>query len=217
MEIYADTNDEFRLQKSLDWLIRSAKNGNSKAQYNLGYLAFSNLEVDISRQEGLRWLQKSLSAGDPQAQTLLALLQENQSEGAPGLYRPEYKLRNTGELSEYVISEDGTGVYAFPTTREEPVMYLDRGTTVTIKEKKDEWIGIQISTGYPAWVDSAEINIEGKVASVKGFEASMFVAPVTEGLVFKYGVVHKGEDLNIIGVKDGWGECVYAVLHNSLG
>jgi hypothetical protein len=204
MLYYSDQRDDNRLEHTVSWLTKAARKDYVKAQYNLGYLGFSNLETGVSRQSAAEWLTRAARAGNDRAKTLVSMLQENRSEGAPKMYGMNLQLRAAENGVIYAIKYDDTEIYAFPATRQKSLLVLDKDVRVEIAEKRDDWLGIRVEGGFPSWIALEELNLRGATATVTGLEASMYVEPVIDKEVFKVGVVSSEEILKVLDSRNGW-------------
>jgi len=204
MLYYGDSDDEDRLEHTIKWLTKAAGNGFVKAQYNLGFLGFSDLETGISRQKGAEWLTRAAKAGNDRAKTLVSLLQENRSDGAPKMYGMDLQFRDVQNNVTYAIKYDDTDIYAYPATRQKSLLVLNKDVKVAIAEKRDDWLGVRVEGGFPSWIAREELNLKGATATVAGLEASMYVEPAIDKVVFKIGVVGSEEVLQVLETRSGW-------------
>ena len=203
-EAKSGANKFSKLENSVRWLSRAAEAGLPRAQYNLGRIALTNQGLSVSNEQGYALIESAAAAGDQRAKIVLEALQSQQTENLPGLYGNLAEFRTNSNNQSVVVSEDNTELFAYPASRQTPLMLLGKNTPVEILKTKDGWVSIRLPEGLPGWIKSDEVILRETSAVVAGLEGSIYVEPDQNRDVLRIGVVSKGEELAILDQQDGW-------------
>ncbi len=195
--------------RAFDWLERAAQSGNVAAQVNLGILGIAGEERAGTPEDGLRWLEQAMAAGNPEATALLAGDDTAMVEADPGALRArmlplDLELRADVERGSNLVQRDDAPVYALPSSRQDPLLALAAGSPVEVMRRENGWVNVRIENGLPGWISADAVRVSGREAEVQTLEAGLYVRPVVDPEVYRIGMVNRGEKLSLLAREPGW-------------